>query len=466
MEADFWSRNHGNAEWQLDPAAFASSAILVPSQRRRPFRYSRQCSAPSLRQLEARAIIRRYRRIFPLLGRSKRLCLPTICSHRSGAQASISSAGQESCLSGAAVERRCLVPSSPQHSGSRATTVAVIRRSSAGSTPGASSADGVTSTPSDSMSGVRTPFFSAGLPESVSALLMASWRGRTAQHYDSAWARWWRWCSERQVDPLCPLLKDVLVFLSSLFDEGRAYRTIGVYRSALSSTLPPIDGSAVGSHPLVVRLLKGVYNSRPPAPRYTHTWDVQSVLSVMQSCPPPPKELSDKQLTLRLVMLLALTGTTRADEVRKLSSVGLVVSADSASITLLGPTKTQRVGEPLKRLGFSAYTTSSLCPVTHIVEYAHRPESWHPSDRPAQFLLSFRKPHGPVKSPTMARWFKEVLKYAGIDPAFLAHSTRSASTSAAAGSGLSTDIIYGHSWLASGFNLSALLSQISCGSVL
>ena len=40
-----------------------------------------------------------------------------------------------------------------------------------------------------------------------------------------------------------------------------------------------VDGYSVGQHLLVTRLLKGVFNERPPLPRYTSTCNVQSVLS-------------------------------------------------------------------------------------------------------------------------------------------------------------------------------------------
>ena len=39
-----------------------------------------------------------------------------------------------------------------------------------------------------------------------------------------------------------------------------------------------VEGISIGQHPLVTRLIKGVHNSRPPKPRYTVTWDVDTVL--------------------------------------------------------------------------------------------------------------------------------------------------------------------------------------------
>ena len=39
-----------------------------------------------------------------------------------------------------------------------------------------------------------------------------------------------------------------------------------------------VDDCTVGTHPLVVRLLKGIFNKRPPVPRYTGSWEVTPVV--------------------------------------------------------------------------------------------------------------------------------------------------------------------------------------------
>ena len=39
-----------------------------------------------------------------------------------------------------------------------------------------------------------------------------------------------------------------------------------------------IEGIPMGQHPIVSKLLRGVYNTRPPQPRYTTTWDVDVVI--------------------------------------------------------------------------------------------------------------------------------------------------------------------------------------------
>ena len=78
--------------------------------------------------------------------------------------------------------------------------------------------------------------------------------------------------------PFSADVSSILGFLADQFEEGKQYRSLNCYRSALSSTHLPVEGFPVGQHPLVVRLLKGAYNQRPPQPKYCLTWDVSQMV--------------------------------------------------------------------------------------------------------------------------------------------------------------------------------------------
>ena len=59
-----------------------------------------------------------------------------------------------------------------------------------------------------------------------------------------------------------------------------------------------------------------------------------------------------------------------------------------------------------------------------------------------KLFVAIKKPHKPVASCTIACWLKEMLKIAGIDASiFSGHSDRGASTSAAAGAGVTMNDI-------------------------
>ena len=61
-------------------------------------------------------------------------------------------------------------------------------------------------------------------------------------------------------------------------------------------------------------------------------------------------------------------------------------------------------------------------------------------DGHTQLLLSYLKPHLPINKDALAKWIRDMLHKAGVDTQFGAHSTRSASTSAAGSKGLPVDL--------------------------
>ena len=111
------------------------------------------------------------------------------------------------------------------------------------------------------------------------------------------------------------LVKTLL--FSSAVQVGQMYRFLNCFRSTISSVHLPVDRFQVGQHPLVSRSLKGVFNSRPPMPRYKDIWEVSKVLRYLQSLG-PNESLSLKDLTIKLAMLLALSLANRSSHLVRL----------------------------------------------------------------------------------------------------------------------------------------------------
>ena len=63
-------------------------------------------------------------------------------------------------------------------------------------------------------------------------------------------------------------------------------------------------------HPLVSRLRKGIFQEKPPRPKYTEIWDASIVLIYLESLS-PADTLSLKELTLKLVVLILLVSGQR-----------------------------------------------------------------------------------------------------------------------------------------------------------
>ena len=61
-----------------------------------------------------------------------------------------------------------------------------------------------------------------------------------------------------------------------------------------------------------MELMKGIYNERPPQPRYTHTWKLNQVLMYLSS--KKREQMPLKQLASGTTLLLALASYIRIAE--------------------------------------------------------------------------------------------------------------------------------------------------------
>lgn len=102
--------------------------------------------------------------------------------------------------------------------------------------------------------------------------------------------------------------------------------------------------------------------------------------------------------------------------------------------------KDGRPGYHLSTVSFSRFVdNTNLCVVTHLGQYIIKIAELRNSE---QLIIGYKKPHAPVSCNTIARWLKNVLQQSGIDTSvYSAHSTRTASTSAAAAMGCPIDDI-------------------------
>ena len=129
-----------------------------------------------------------------------------------------------------------------------------------------------------------------------------------------------------------------------------------MYRSAISSVHEMVDGYTVGQHPVVSRLVKGVYNDIPPLPRYSSTWNVQTVLLCISSWR-SNESLSPKFLAMKTTMLLALTHPSRSADLLQLSLLGRQYKPDGVLFLPRSLAKQFRQGKPVTSFFLSILST-------------------------------------------------------------------------------------------------------------
>jgi hypothetical protein len=76
-------------------------------------------------------------------------------------------------------------------------------------------------------------------------------------------------------------------------------------------TMAPIDGARVGDHPIVKKLMSGVFNKRPSRRPNPELWDALKVLNVFQHW---PVDLPLSNLIRKGAFLMALTTAKRPAE--------------------------------------------------------------------------------------------------------------------------------------------------------
>ena len=226
-----------------------------------------------------------------------------------------------------------------------------------------------------------------------------------------------------------------MLYLTEYFNGGAAYRSVNVARSAISTTHAKLDGLPVGQHPLVIQLLKGMFNNRPPKPRYSHTWDVSSVTKYLTSLG-NNRSLPLKQLSWKLAMLFSLACPERVSALTKLDLRYCRVLPEGVEFALAAPRKRGSTDQIPKAFFARFSSNSKLCPVETLRSYlkatrAIRPTI--PSSKVDPLFISYVKPHKPISAPSLGRWLRSLLKASGVnDDIFKAHSVRGASTTAAA----------------------------------
>ena len=108
---------------------------------------------------------------------------------------------------------------------------------------------------------------------------MNSRRKKTRTHYNTYLKRYAAFYQCYGSNPFTSTEIIIVDFLTGMFQSGYGYSTINTAKTAV----PGINST--GSHPLVCRFMRFVFNMRPKTPRYTHVWAVSIVLNYLRTLP-------------------------------------------------------------------------------------------------------------------------------------------------------------------------------------
>ena len=144
-------------------------------------------------------------------------------------------------------------------------------------------------------------------------------------------------------------------------------------------------------------------------------------------------ELSLKDITLKLVILVALTTAQRGQSLHLMDIANMVQEKDMLTFMLASPVKQTKPGRPLSELTvqLKAYPhDQKLCVVHTCMIYLEKTKKLRGKE--TQLSITYQKPHKKASRDTIRRWIQQIMASAGIDTTlFKPHSVRSAATSKA-----------------------------------
>lgn len=125
-----------------------------------------------------------------------------------------------------------------------------------------------------------------GISKEASELILKSWKTEPQKQHRTHLERWKVFCTSRKVNPLCGTVANGVDFLITQYKRGLTYSSLNTARCALSTVILLPNGNTFGNHPLVTRLMKAVFESRPTLPRYNSIWNVSTVLDFIKTLGP------------------------------------------------------------------------------------------------------------------------------------------------------------------------------------
>ncbi len=157
------------------------------------------------------------------------------------------------------------------------------------------------------------------LPAEVQETIASTRAPATRKLYSSKWGVFESWCLTRAIDPVnCPV-GPVLEFLQERLTARAAATTLRVYVASIAARRE-LDEIPLGRHRMVSAFMRGARRLRPVRPTAVPSWDLSVVLEGLVTAPFEPLEsASDRILTLKVVLLLALTSLKRVGDLQAFS---------------------------------------------------------------------------------------------------------------------------------------------------
>ena len=278
--------------------------------------------------------------------------------------------------------------------------------------------------------------WSTPMSATVEDLLGKSRRPGTRTKYGSVQKKWVRYCKEKGYHCMEADTTIFLNFIDDEFDRGMKYSTIRGYISALQPFMKNVDLV------IVSKVMKWVFNTRPPKAKYTCIWDVDVLLRHLEGL----ATTSDMHVSRKLACLFMVLSGNRVNMLSLVKITNMYITDDECTFVFDNVLKQSRPNFNDSPITFRTFSQNmALCPVRTLRVYL---EMRLTRTADEELFITTTQPYRNVSPDIFARWIKDTKGEAGINTGhFSAHSCRAAFTTSASLKGVSlTTIIKSASW--------------------
>ena len=151
-----------------------------------------------------------------------------------------------------------------------------------------------------------------------------SLRKSTCQKYLSYQTSWIEHCAEKNLIYDSPAVERFKNIFTYLFDQGESNSAL-VFAKRIKYQHNP-------QHPSVMKYFKGTFNLTLPSPKFCFVWDVQIMFEYFRSLG-DNSQISDKQLSQKLLILLLLLGGQLLNSVFRFTFDGMIISSTNITFS-------------------------------------------------------------------------------------------------------------------------------------
>ena len=167
--------------------------------------------------------------------------------------------------------------------------------------------------------------------------------------------------------------------------------------------LPAFNGTEFGKHPIIARMLKGIFRNHPAWPRYMVTYNPDLVLNFRKALS-LWDNITLKWLTFKTVTILAILSGHICQSINSLTLAHINININKVIFyipKIIKNTKRSFLPHPVKLKAYNK--EESICPVRTVVESINATKK---KKQIRKIIISYHK-HNIVTKQTVSRYVKQ-----------------------------------------------------------